>query len=69
MSHGGRRKGAGQKRSCFCNRFGCMRCMQVFIQAEYARRKKERAKLATKNEVPLRDRRYDWDRTQPGQRL
>lgn len=35
-------RGAGQKRKCFCDRWGCLLCMQRFIREAYSIRREER---------------------------
>ncbi len=54
-SWGGRRAGAGMKRCCNCNRWGCLKCMRRFLWEHYKRR------AVTAPDPPIK--RYEWDRT------
>lgn len=39
-------RGAGQKRSCYCDRWGCILCMNRYVQEVYRARRGEKEKQA-----------------------
>lgn len=58
---GGIRWGAGRKRKCTCNKFGCVTCMaRSLSQHYYAQKIKDRVVAPP---VKRRVFRYEWDRT------